>query len=108
VRLEQGADVGVVAFFDGAAVAVTGVVDQHVDAAEPLLGLLHSGGDLIGIGDVERDREHAIRRGVGEVGYSRDVASRDDGVVACADDRFGEGAAESGRAAGDEPGGHRK
>ena len=106
MRLEQSADVGVVAFLDGGAVAVAGVVDQHVDAAEPLVGLLHGGGDLLGIGDVERDGEHPVGRGVSQVGDPRGVAGGDDGVVAGADDGFGEGAAEPGRAAGDEPGGH--
>jgi hypothetical protein len=38
VRLEQGADIGVVAFFDGGAIPVAGVVDQDVDAAKSLLG----------------------------------------------------------------------
>ena len=105
MRLEQSADIGVVAFFDGGAVTIAGVVDQHVDAAEPLLGVLGSSRDLFGICDVKRDREHTIGRGVGQVGDSRDIACGDDGVVARADDRFGEGAAEAGRAAGDEPGG---
>jgi hypothetical protein len=106
VRLEQGADVGVVAFFDGGAVAVAGVVDQHIDAAEPLFCLLHSGGDLFGTGDVKRKGEHTFGRALGQVGDSRDVAGGDDGVVAFANDGFGEGTAESGRAAGDEPCGH--
>ncbi len=90
VRLEQGAHVGVVAFLDGRAVTVAGVVDQDVDAAEPLLGLLHRGGDLPGIRDVERDGEHPLRGRVGQIGDPGDIARGDDSVVACADDRFGE------------------
>ena len=38
--------------------------------------------------------------------HSGDVACCDDGIVAGRDDGLREGAAESGRAAGDEPGGH--
>src|ERR1700677_3591606 len=54
VRLEQGADLGVVAFFDRGAITVAGIVDQYVDAAaEPLLGLLHDRGDLLRLGDVK-------------------------------------------------------
>ena len=69
------ADVGVVALFDRGAVAVAGVVDQYVDAAEPLVGLLHGRGDLRGLGDVEGDGEHPLGRGVGQVGdrWSRRV-----------------------------------
>ena len=48
----------------------------------------------------------AVSGCVGEILDSRDVAGGDDGVVAGGEDRFGEGAAEAGRAAGDEPGGH--
>jgi len=106
VCLEQSADVGVVAFLYRGAVTVAGVVDQHVDAAEPIVGLLHSGGDLFGIGDVEPDGEHPVGHGVSQVGDARGIACGDDGVVAGADDGFGQGAAEPGRAAGDEPGGH--
>ena len=43
IGLEHGADVGVVAFFDGGQVAVAGVVDQHVDAPELLLRHLDGG-----------------------------------------------------------------
>ena len=106
MRLEQRPDVDVVALFDCCAVAIAGVVDQHVDTAEPLLGLLHGGRDLLGFGDVERGRENPIGCGVGQVGHPCDVARGDDGVVAGADHGIGERAAESGRAAGDEPGGH--
>jgi hypothetical protein len=41
VRLEQGANVGVVTLLDGGAVTVAGIVDQDVDATEPLVGLLN-------------------------------------------------------------------
>ena len=84
----RGADVGVVTLLDGGAVAVACVVDQHVDTAEPLLGLPHRGRHLLGVGDVERDREHSVGRGVGQVGDFRDIAGGDDGVVARADRRL--------------------
>ena len=106
MRLEQGADLGVVAFFDGGAITVAGVVDQDVDAAEALLGLLYGRADLLGVGDVEGGGEYALGRRLGQVGDFGRIARGDDGVVAGADHSFGEGATESGRAAGDEPGGH--
>ena len=74
VRLEQGADLGVVAFFDRGAITVAGVVDQDVDAAEPLLGLLHGGGDLVGMGDVKRDR--STRSGAASARSATLVTSR--------------------------------
>jgi hypothetical protein len=52
LSLEQGADIGVIAFLDGGTVAVASVVDQYVDAAERLLGLANRVGDLPRIGDV--------------------------------------------------------
>jgi len=53
VSVEQSPDITVVAFLDGRAVTVAGIVDQHVDAAEPLLGLLHRP-DAIAAADVAR------------------------------------------------------
>ena len=81
---EQPLHVGVVAFLDGGAVAVAGVVDQHVDAAEALPRPPHRLRDLRVVGHVERDRERRVRVGVGEVLHARDVARGDDGVVAAA------------------------
>ena len=53
LSVEQFADVGVIAFLDGCAVTVAGVVDQHVDAAELLLRPIGRVSDLRGVGDVE-------------------------------------------------------
>ena len=86
----------VVAFFDGRAVAATGVVDQNVDAAELLLGLIDRVGDLGGVGDVEREREDTVGVAFGEVGDLADVAGGDDGVVTCGNDGLGQGATQSG------------
>jgi hypothetical protein len=109
VRLEQGADLGVVAFFDRGAITVAGIVDQYVDAAtEPLLGLLHDRGDLLGFGDVKGGGEHALRCRVGQIGHLRDVACGDDSIVAGPDDSVSERSAKSGRAACDKPGGHER
>jgi hypothetical protein len=102
VRLEQGADLGVVAFFDRGAITVAGIVDQYVDAAaEPLLGLLHDRGELLRLGDVKGGGEHALRCVVSQIGNLRDVACGDDSIVAGPDDSVSERSAKSGRAAGD-------
>ena len=106
LRLEQCADIGVVTFLDGRAVAVAGVVDQNVDTAELLFGLTDRVSDLCGVSDVEGECEDAVCVVNGEVGDLPDVAGGDDCVVACGNDGLGQGAAESGRASGDEPGGH--
>jgi len=104
VCLEQGTDVGVVAFLDRSAITIAGVVDQDVDAAEPLLGLFYS--RPARVGDVKGNGKHALRRCVGQVGDLRSVARGDDSIVAGPDHSFGERAAQPGRLAGDKPGGH--
>jgi len=47
--------------FDRADEVDAGVVDQDVDRAEPCLGLADGVGSLLGIGDVEREREARVR-----------------------------------------------
>jgi len=47
--------------FDRADEVDTGVVDQNVDRAEACLGLTDGVGSLLGIGDVEREREARVR-----------------------------------------------
>jgi hypothetical protein len=106
LRLEQCADVGFVTFLDGRAVAVPGVVDQNIDTAEPLLGLTDRVGDLEGVSDVKGECEDAVCVAVGEVGDLPDVAGGHDRIVTCGNDGIGQGATQSGRASGDEPGGH--
>jgi hypothetical protein len=97
----------VVAFFDGGAVSIAGVVDQDVDAAKALFGLLYRRGDLVGLGDVKGDGEYLLWSAIGKVGNARGVPCSYDGVVAGADDSICQRAAQSGRAAGDKPGGSR-
>ena len=96
----------VVALLDGGAVAVAGVVDQDVDRAEALLAGPNGLGHLAGVGDVERDGEGGVGVGVGEVLDGAGVAGGEDGVVAGVEHGPGQVAAEAGRAAGDQPGGH--
>jgi hypothetical protein len=100
---EEPLDVVVVAFLDGGAVAVAGVVDQDVDPAEALLSLGDGRGDLRGVGDVERQRERGVGVGVGEVLDLGRVACGDDDIQATVKRCVGQRAAEAGRAAGDEP-----
>ena len=65
---EQLGDGVLLALLHRGAVAVAGVVDQHVDPAEALLGGADGGGHLTGVGDVEGERERRLGEGVGEVG----------------------------------------
>jgi hypothetical protein len=90
-------------FLDGRAVAVAGVVDEDVDCAEAFLGCGDRRGDLLVAGDVERNRESLVRTGVGEALDLGDVAGGGDDVVPAVERGLGEGSAESGGAAGDEP-----
>jgi hypothetical protein len=103
VGVEQPPDCFVLAFLDGRAVAVAGVVDEDVDCAEAFLGCGDRRGDLLVAGDVERNRESLVRTGVGEALDLGDVAGGGDDVVPAVERGLGEGSAESGGAAGDEP-----
>jgi hypothetical protein len=72
----------------GSSVAVAGVVDQHVDRAEPGFGRAHRLSGLAVVGHVQGQRERVVRLGeVLDLGY---VTGRDGHVVAAVQDRFGE------------------
>jgi hypothetical protein len=58
---------------DGAELAVTRVVDHHVEAAEVLVHLLHRGEVGGAVGHVERDRQHQVSIRVDQVLHRRDV-----------------------------------
>ena len=105
IGVEHRAHVGVVAFFDSREIAVAGVVDEDVDAAEPSFGRLDRSVDLILLVDVERKRKAVLgvaRDNVVDLGL---VARRHDDTVAALEENDGELPTESGRAAGDEPNG---
>jgi antitoxin VapB len=107
IGVEHRAHVGVVAFFDGREIAVAGIVDEDVDAAEPSFGRLDRGLDLILFVDVELKREAGLvmaRDNVFDLGL---VARRHDDAVAALKEDDGELPTESGRTAGDEPNGFR-
>ena len=103
IGLELGADRRVLALLDRAHVAVAGVVDQHVDAAEGALGFLDGGGDRVGIGDVELQRDRLAVFALDEIGDRLRIAGGGDEAEAVRQGGAGEFAAQPGRAAGDEP-----
>ena len=104
--VSNSARTSVVTFLNGRAVAVTGVVDQDVDAAELLLCLLDGVGNLRGLCDVERKCEDSVRVVNREVRDPPDIPGGDDRVVTSRDHRLRQGAPESGGASSDQPGGH--
>jgi hypothetical protein len=57
IDLIDGSDRGVGSLLDGAEQAAAGVVHQHVDPAERVDRRLDRLGRLVGIGDIEVDRE---------------------------------------------------
>ena len=67
VGREQLGDVVVLTFFHRGPVAVAGVVDEHVDASEPVRGLLHGGRDLGVVRHVERYSERGLGVGLDQV-----------------------------------------
>jgi hypothetical protein len=83
-------------------VEVTGVVDQHIDAAEPLHGSLHGRLGVGGVGDVELDGQQV---GVGAEGSADPlrVAAGGDHSVAGGEGGLGDVDAHPAPRAGDEP-----
>jgi len=106
VRREQRLDIAVLGLLDGGTVSVRGVVDENIDCAESLFGGADSRRDLSRVGDVERKCECGLRVRVDQrLGRGRVPGGRSD-IVTAVERRLREGAAEAGRASGDEPGGH--
>jgi hypothetical protein len=94
--LEEGSDVVVVAFLDGGAVPISGIVDENIDTAEAFLGFAYGGSALLGIGYVERDTEHTAGHRAGDIFDPGDVPCGNDDVVSGADHDSGECPAEAG------------
>ena len=96
-----------VALLDRGDIAIAGIVHEHVDRAEPRLRGRHRRTDLRGIGDVERQRKRAIGMGGDDVRHVPRLARGDDRLLADRQHMAGDGAADAGGAAGDEPSPHR-
>ena len=88
---------------DRAEEPVAGVVDDDVEPAELLVGLLDRGEVGVVILDVERHRQHAVAVLLGQRRERRGVARRRRDLVAALERRLGPDAAEALRAPGDEP-----
>ena len=82
IGVEHRAHFGVVAFLDGREIAVAGVVDEDVDAAEAGLGRLDRGVDLILLVDVEGERKAVLVVAGDNAVDLRFVARRHDDTVA--------------------------
>jgi transcriptional regulator with XRE-family HTH domain len=106
VGREQLLDLIVGGLLDGGAVAVAGVVHEHVDGAEALPGGPHDGAYLGVVGDVQRERERGAGAGPGEILDRGGVARCHHDVLAAVQDGRGKRSPQAGRAAGNEPGGH--
>ena len=103
VDLEHPTDLVLIAFFDCAEISDAGVVHQHVDPAETLVGAGRGGLDLNRVGHVQLQNESTILSALGNVFNFRGIAGSDDGAIATIENHFGDLAAEAGGAAGDEP-----
>jgi hypothetical protein len=103
VGLELGAEVVLAARLDRRDVRVPGVVDDDVETAEAG----HAGADRgthgVGVGHVERERQHPVAVPSGERGEMRGLARRGDDEVAGAECRLDESAAEAPRGTCNEP-----
>ena len=82
IGFEHGADFCVFAFLDRREIAVAGIIDQHVDAAEALFRQGHGSLDLGWRIDVERRAQTTVVSG--EFVEAGDVARGDDDALATA------------------------
>jgi len=89
--------------FEESEMAVTGVVHEHVDAAEAGGCRLHRGFRLRRIGDIQLDGQEAAAVGSQAPRDRRTVARRRDDIVACLDCSLGDPQAEAPAGAGNEP-----
>ena len=103
IGLEHGADFGVLAFLDRRQIAVAGIVHQHVDARRTSPRRLDRGRDLRRLVHVQGQGEAGFGIRGDEIGDFCRVAGGDDHPIAGFEQGFRQFAAESGRAAGDEP-----
>ena len=103
VGLEDGQELLFGGLFDGASEAEAGVVDEYVDGGEAGMGLGDDGGDLRGVGDVERVGLGLAGVLLFEVGDFIEGARGGDDLVALAEELLCEQAAKAGGGAGDEP-----
>jgi hypothetical protein len=93
VRREQLGDVGRVGFLNRGAVAVAGIVDQHVHAAEPLSRLAGRLDDLVVIAYVQAHGQRGLRMAVDEILNGRDITGGDNRVETPRQGGLGRGAA---------------
>ena len=91
-------------FLHGADQGVTGVVDHHVQPAEPLLGRRDRLEHLRTVGDVQTQRQHRVTEPLDQVGQRFGVPGGCRDLVAALQGGEGEFAAETARRTGDEPG----
>ena len=105
IGLEHRPDVGVVAFLDRREIAIAGVVDEDVDAAEAPPGGLDGGFDLGLLLDVEFERQRPLAVVADEIVDLRLVARGDHDAIAALEQDLRQLPAEAGRAAGNEPNG---
>lgn len=103
VGVEHGAYLAVVTLLHRCLVAITGVVDQHVDTAEAPDRSRHGRGDLRVVGDIQVQHQAAVAMALRQVGHPALVACRQHGARAARQHTAGEFAAEAGGASGDEP-----
>jgi hypothetical protein len=104
---KQLLDLVVGCLLDGGAVAMAGVIDQDIDDAEAFLGGPHDVTHPGVVGDIERERQRRIGVPSGEIFDPGRVTSRHHNPLATVQGRGGKRSPQAGRAASDEPGGHR-
>ena len=103
VRLDLRAEVLEARLLDGPDVAVSGIVDQHVEPAEHLDGLAHGLVRGPRVGDVEREGEHVIAPARDEVVEGGGVAGGGDQPMPRSQHCLRKGTAQAARCAGNQP-----
>ena len=105
---EKFIDVRFVGLLHGGAIAVAGIVDEHVHRAELRLSPPHRLGDLRAVGDVQRKCERGIGIAGNEALYFPRIAGGHHRVPAMVQYGRSEITAKAARASGNQPGRHRR
>src|SRR5208282_2014883 len=98
-------DAILLAFFDRRHVAIAGVVDEHIDAAENPFGFGHDAPDLVSAGHVESESLRFRFIADDQIGDFVRIARRSDDTTPAPERRAGELSAQPTRAASDHPNG---
>ncbi len=103
IGFEHRAYFAVLTFFDRAEIAVTGIVDQNIDAAEFICRGFDGCTNFVWLGHIKAGGQRILTAFGFQIAYLVDIARGDEHAPAALQYQLGDFAAEAGRTASDEP-----